>query len=220
MNRMRPTGYCLEDGQIVGESGALVSEVAGGPDYVLTLGCGTDDQVWPVTLLDGALSFVRIADAAVANLGSVSSGSSDGLTILFLLAQSIELALKAYLRPCGYDPTKLQKIGHRLSKALCSAVAAGFPRPHPSDAKLLKLLDDIYRERKLQYRGPSAIKVPLLRPVRELAQIYLTEVHRALTCSIADPDKVPGLKIDRAANYGATTLEQLRFGFDRAESQR
>jgi hypothetical protein len=44
-------------------------------------------------------------------------------------------------------------------------------------------------------------------PVRELAQIYLTEVHLVLTCSIADPDKVPGLKIDPAANYGTTTLE-------------
>ena len=71
-----------------------------------------------------------------------------------------------------------------------------------------------------QIVGESAIKLPLLRPVRELAQIHLTEVHRALTCSIADPDKVPGLKIDRAANYDATTLEQFRFGFDRAESLR
>jgi hypothetical protein len=77
-------------------------------EYELTLSYGPDNDVWPVTLLDGALSFARIADAAVANLGPVTSGSSDGLTVLFLLAQSIELTLKAFLQPRGYDQTKLR----------------------------------------------------------------------------------------------------------------
>jgi hypothetical protein len=190
-----------------------------GPEYVLTLGYGPENDVWPVTLLDGALSFARIADAAVANLGFVGDSSSDGLTVLFLLAQSIELALKAFLQPRGYDQEKLRlKIGHDLPAALRSAVEVGFPRPHPSDEKLLRLLGDAYqRRRRLQYRVASAMRLPLLRPVRELAEEYLMEVHRALTCSIADPSEVRGLAIDPAADYGATTLEQFRLGFD-AES--
>ena len=195
-------------------------------EYVLTLGYGRDNDVWPVTLLQSALSFARVADAAVATLGPVGSASSEGLTILFLLAQSIELALKTFLLmprspPPGcnkekyrYDQRRLAiEIGHNLPKALSAAVALGFPLPHPSDEKLLDLLDDTYRERRrLQYRVASAFKVPLLRPVRELAQLYLTEVHRAATGTIADPCQVPGLGIDPAADYGITSLEQLRAG--------
>ena len=184
------------------------------PEYVLTLGYAAGNDVWPVTLLDGALSFARIADAAVTNLGPVDNGSSDALTILFLLAQSIELTLKAFLQPRGYDQEKLRReIGHDLPKALRAAVAVRFPQPHPSDEKLLQLLDDTYRgRRRLQYRVASALKLPLLRPVRELAEFYLVEVHRALTSRIADPREVRGLAIDPAADYGPTSLEQFRAG--------
>ncbi len=186
------------------------------PDYVRTMGYGPDNEVWPVTLLDGALSFARIADAAVANLGSVSNGSSDGLTILFLLAQSIELTLKTFLlmshsEPSAHNQDQLKKIGHNLPKALKAAIAAGFPHAHPSDKRLLELLGNAYGTgRRLQYRPPGSRKVPLLRPVRELAQQYLTEVHRVATCTIADPSQVPGLAIDPSADYGSTSLEQFR----------
>lgn len=185
-----------------------------GREYVLTLGYAQDNDVWPVTLLEGALSFARVTDAAVATFGPVDNGSSDALTILFLLAQSIELTLKAFLQPRGYDQEKLRKeIGHNLPKALRAAVSVRFPQPHPSDEKLLQLLDDTYRgRRRLQYRVASALRLPLLRPVRELAELYLVETHRALTCRIADPCEVRGLGIDPAADYGPTSLEQFRAG--------
>ena len=184
--------------------------------YDITLGYGPDDDVWPVTLLEAALSFARVADGAVANLGPAGSASSDGLTILFLLAQSIELALKTFLlltrsQPRGYDPNRLKKIGHNLPSALTAAIAVGFPRAHPSDERLLGLLNDTYcAGRRLQYRPPGKLKLPLLRPVRELVQLYLTEVHRAATCGIADPDQVPGLSINAGAHYGGPSLDEFR----------
>jgi hypothetical protein len=187
------------------------------------MGFGPDDEEWPVTLLSSALSFVKVADAAVANLGQVGSATAEGLTILFLLAQSIELALKTFLLMRGSPPSgsdkrdlrndqkkRTRKIGHDLPTALHAAVSVGFPSPHPSDEKLLKLLSESYAGRRLQYRAPGLRKVPLLRPVRELAQQYLTEVHRAATCTIADPSQVPGLAIDPSADYGSTSLEQFR----------
>jgi len=68
-----------------------------------------------------------------------------------------------------------------------------------------------YRKpRKLQYRVVSALKVPFLRPVRELAQLYLTDVHWIATCTIADSCQVPELGIDPAADYGAMSLGQFR----------
>ena len=197
--------------------------------YEITMGYGPNDEVWPVTLLNTALSFARVADAAVARLGQISSATTEGLTILFLLAQSIELALKTFLlisleQSCPPDENgphdhqksrehqqALKAIGHDLPKALRAVVAVGFPRPHSSEEKLLVLLNDAYGgRRRLQYRAPGRRKVPLLRPVRELAQQYLTEVHRAATGTVVDPCQVPGLGVDPAADYGAMTLEQFR----------
>lgn len=191
--------------------------------YEITMGYGPNDEEWPVTLLGSALSFVKVADAAVVNLGQVGSSTAEGLTILFLLAQSIELTLKTFLLVRGTPPSgsderdlhndqkkRTRKIGHDLPGALRAVVAVGFPRPHSSDEKLLVLLNDAYAGRRLQYRAPGRRKVPLLRPVRELAQQYLTEVHRAATGTVVDPCQVPGLGIDPAADYGTLTLAQFR----------
>lgn len=136
------------------------------PEDALTLGYAADNDVWPVGLLEGAPSFARFADAAVANMRPVDNGSSDALTVLLLLAQSIELTLKAFLRPRGYNQEKLRReIGHDLPKALRAAVAVRFPQPHPSDEKVPQLLDDTSRgRRRLRYRVASALKLPLSRP--------------------------------------------------------
>jgi len=189
---------------------------------VATWGFGPTDEAWPITLLHAALSFARVADAAVINLGPLNAASADGLTVLFLLAQSIELALKAFLlktpsQPRGYEENGkdglAKKIGHSLPKALSAAVDIGFPRPHPADIKLLQLLHSTYAAgRRLQYRVPGTRRVPPLRPVRELAQLYLQEVHQWGHCGIADPQHVPGLGIDPAADYGSPSLEQFRAG--------
>ena len=142
------------------------------------------------------------------------TASSDALTVLFSLAQSIELTLKAFLQPRGYNQQKRRReIGHDLPPALRAAVAVRFPPPHPSDEKRLQLLDDTYRgRRRLQYRVASALTLPLLRPVRELAELYLVEAHRTLTSRIADRREVRGLGIDPAAEDGQRSLEQFRAG--------
>ena len=87
------------------------------PEYALTLGYAADNDVWPVSLPEGAPGFARFADAAVADLRPVDNGSSDALTVLLLLAQSIELTLKAFLQPRGYNQEKLRReIGHDLPR--------------------------------------------------------------------------------------------------------
>jgi hypothetical protein len=62
---------------------------------VVTYGYGRSNDLWPFTLLDGARSFV--ADAAVVRRGRRDAGGPHYLTILFLLSQAIENALKPVL---------------------------------------------------------------------------------------------------------------------------
>jgi hypothetical protein len=183
-----------------------------GNTYEVVLGHAPHNDLWPWTLFNAAKSFAVVADAATVKLGPLDVGSAHYLTILFLLAQSIELALKAFLRGRGTDQEKLKDIGHALPKALSTAVKVGFRPPHSADLKLLELLDTTYRVRKrLQYPVASSFKMPLVRPVRELAQLYLTEVLRAV-CGLVDLRAVEGLAIDPVADYGSTTLEQFRVG--------
>ena len=48
------------------------------PEYVLTLGYAADNDVWPVTLLEGALSFALIRpDYGPTSLAQFRAGAED-----------------------------------------------------------------------------------------------------------------------------------------------
>ena len=167
----------------------------------VTFGYGPDNDLWPFTLLEGAKSFLRVADNAVARMAPIQVGGSDHLTILFLLAQSLELSLKTFLRLHGRSEEELMELGHRLAANLDAAVRAGFPGGHPCDRKLLNLLDLTYDgKRELQYRRASEVGIPFLRLVRELAVEYAALVggSRGQPLDDGTPD------------YGTPSLSELR----------
>ena len=174
----------------------------------LTLGYGTKDDLWPSTLHAGAQSFLKVADAAVTQLGEPTDG--DGLTILFLLAQSIELSLKTYLRACSLTEEQLIALDHRLTAALDAAEKERFPKRSATDRKLLGLLDLSYGTGLLRYRRASEMTMPILRPVRELAGewLVLTAIGKIESPSIPEAYEGPSLAEMRKGAEG-TDLRQF-----------
>ncbi len=72
----------------------------------------------------------------------------------FLICQSIELSLKAYLRGCGATKNQLKKIGHDLVKALDCAQAkklSNFFTLAPLQKEALLIINPYYKEKDLQY---------------------------------------------------------------------
>jgi len=171
---------------------------------LVILGYGPETDLWPMTLHQSAQSFAAVADAAVSQLGRLDDSSSLYLTVLFLLAQAIELALKAFLRFGGYSEDQLVDLGHDLARLVYKARELGLPKPHhPADVRLLELLNDTYlQQRKLQFQRASEIRLPLMRPVRELAAEYI--------CSFPLSQISPISSIDPAADYGGPSLADFR----------
>jgi hypothetical protein len=192
--------------------------LTGPPMKGVTFGYGPDNDLWVFTLLDGARSFAAIADAAVARLGRPDASGPHYLTILFLLSQAIENALKSFLLIRGVTEKELIKISHDLPRVLARAETAGWRTPHPADRFLLKVIDGSYRsQKKLQYHRASAMTLPLLRPVRELVHEYVGRLRAQLfegnTRSDGPPNaSTAGWSIDPAADYGGPTLDQFREG--------
>jgi len=179
-------------------------------EKTIILGYNGSDALWPHTLFESARSSLAVADAAVARMGALDISGPHALTVLFLLGQSIELSLKTFLRLRGYseDQLKSRAIGHGLNDALNHAVDEGFQQPHDADVQLLRLLDTTYATKKLQYQRASAVRLPLLRPTRELAQEYLL---RAQIPSFR-PSDLAGMSIDPSSDYGGPSLAEFRVG--------
>jgi hypothetical protein len=180
------------------------------PMHVTTFGYDRTSDLWPFTLIDGARSFAAIADAGVVRLGRPDPGGPHYLTILFLLSQAIESALKSNLLIRGVTEAELMKIGHDLPRVLAQTEAAGWPTQHPADHFLLKVIDGCYRHQKqLQYQRAREMKLPLLRPVRELAHEYIGP-HRRVSSPELVNASTAGWSIDPEADYGGPTLAQFR----------
>lgn len=176
----------------------------------ITLGYSGGNDLWPHTLFESARSSLAVADAAVARMGPLDLSGPHVLTVLFLLAQSIELSLKSFLRVRGYSEDQLKSnggLGHRLCDALDHAITEGF-QSHQTDLQLLRVLDTTYATKRLQYHRASPIRLPLLRPTRELAHEYLLKVHVPLFRSSDER----GMSIDPAADYGESSLAEFRVG--------
>ena|ERR1700733_2276088 len=168
-----------------------------------------DERSGPFTLLDGARSFVAVAvaDAAVVRLGRPDAGGPHYLTILFLLSQAIENALKSVLLMQGVTEDELRKIGHNLPRVLARAESGGWPTHQSADHFLLKMVDGCYRhEKQLQYYCAREMTLPLLRPIREPAHEYISRHRR----SSPDEEPISASTVDPEADYGGPTLAQFR----------
>jgi hypothetical protein len=185
---------------------------------VSTFGYDRTNDLWPFTLIDGGRSFAAVADAGVVGLGRPDAGGPHYLTILFLVSQAIENALKSHLLIYAVTEGELMKIGHDLPRALARTETAGWPAQHPADHFLLKVIDGCYRQQKqLQYHRAREMTLPLLRPVRELAHEYISRLRAPLLRGSSAHDEIvdassAGWSIDPEADYGGPTLAQFREG--------
>ena len=72
----------------------------------------------------------------------------------FLVCQSIELSLKAYLRGSGYSDKQLRRLGHDLDACVAAARAAGV-ESHVSfseaDVAAIAVINSYYHSKDLQY---------------------------------------------------------------------
>ena len=202
-----PKRYADEAWAMAVTAGRVDPERRGAYDVIVplaTLGYGSGTDLWPMTLHESARSFVVVADAAVRQLGRLDDSSPLYLAVLFLLAQAIELALKAFLRFGGYSEDQLVDLGHDLVRLVYKARELGLPKPyHAADVRLLELLNDTYlKGRKLQFHRASPIRLPLLRPIRDLAVEYI--------CAFPLVRISPSSTLDAAADYGEPSLADFR----------
>jgi hypothetical protein len=200
---------CGEDAWGQAVMAGLVDEQRRG-DYdvivpLVTFGYASTADLWPITLHQGAQGYAAVADAAVRQLGRLDQSNPLYLPVLFLLAQSIELALKSLLRLRGFSEDQLIDLGHDLTRLLYRTRELGLlPKPHhPADVRLHELLNDTYlKQRKLQFQRASGIRLPFLRAIRELTAEYLGAFPLLATSS--------GSSVDPAADYGEPSLADFR----------
>jgi hypothetical protein len=103
------------------------------------------------------------------------------LPALFLMAQSIELAAKAYLLQKGLTLASLRRkpFGHDLCACLQRAGELGLyelMKPHPADLGAVTLLNELYELRRLQYIRTGPIDVPDFKLIQRLAKTLIRSV--------------------------------------------
>ncbi len=83
-----------------------------------------------------------------------SSNFEGSPPLLFLIAQSIELFIKAFLRGIGFSEPELKKLGHNLTKIYAEALEKNLNEyfsPQSNDQEIINLLNESYCSRDLQY---------------------------------------------------------------------
>jgi len=108
--------------------------------------------------------------AAAQSLRSVNESPS--VPAYFLICQSIELSLKAYIRGCGGAREELVKIGHDLEKALNTAQAerlSQFFAITSCQEEALRMINPYYAGKDLQYTAVGSKSYPDVNILLELA---------------------------------------------------
>ena len=108
------------------------------------------DRTTSLGLLRYALEFCGAAWAAHAALthGRGTAGHAPA-PVHTLVGQSVELALKAYLRETGVHPRAFRELGHNLEKCMREAESAGFS--HRANKQHLNLLASEYGVHRFRY---------------------------------------------------------------------
>lgn len=107
-------------------------------------------------------------------------GKKDGyeifapIPVMFLIGQSIELALKAYLLAKGVELRKLRRdYGHELYRSLRKAKELGLAdvvELSTEEENVLALLDALYSTKQLQYIVTGAKTFPAFGPLESVAR--------------------------------------------------
>ena len=133
--------------------------------------------VVPITVID-RLNSMRIHTSAREYLKAASDLFSHGWTdpippIVFLVGQSIELSLKAFLRGAGFTDSQLRSFSHDIEKAFRVAKDNGLEghfNEEPDDLNIIRLINSPYKSKDLQYVKTGMKNRPAVEPSLELAR--------------------------------------------------
>lgn len=132
------------------------------------------NRTTPIGLCRYACEFLEAALAADGKMGH-----RDGfeivapIPVLFLVGQSIELVLKAFLLSRGVPLRKLRyDYGHNLHRSLRKAKELGLPtlvELAPDELSTIEVLDGLYSSKQLQYIVTGAKTFPMFGPLQRAA---------------------------------------------------
>jgi hypothetical protein len=147
----------------------------------------------PIGLARYAAEFLSAARAA--NDGAEKKGTDQDVApvpVMFLLGQSIELALKAYLLNRGVTLRDLRVMySHGLRRSHRKARELGFAAfysPSAEDLVALHLLDELYETKQLQYIVTGRRRIP---PYSVLERIAFQVLHAAAPQAGYPADRLP-----------------------------
>lgn len=132
------------------------------------------NRTTPIGLCRYACEFMEAAIAADSKMGR-----RDGfeivapIPVLFLVGQSIELALKAFLLSRGVPLRKLRyDYGHNLHRSLRKAKEldlSALVTLSPEELATIEVLDVLYSSKQLQYISTGAKTFPMFGPLQSAA---------------------------------------------------
>ncbi len=117
------------------------------------------------------------ADDAIGNRPGYESFAPP--PVMFLVAHSIELALKAYLRDRGLSLDELRERGHRLDECWKLAIEHGVEdlvQLTQDDVGVLKTINDLHASTQLRYIQTGFTQFPVFGPLQELARKLLDAI--------------------------------------------
>jgi HEPN domain-containing protein len=128
----------------------------------------------PIGLARYACEFLEAALAADDKMGNKKGHEIVApIPVMFLVGQSVELALKAFLLSKGIELRKLRRdYGHELHRSLRKAKEFGlFELVTLSEEELsvIELLDDLYSTKQLQYIVTGSKTFPVFGPLEKAA---------------------------------------------------
>ena len=120
-------------------------------------------------------------DAAIAADNAIGKGYKIHAPppVMFLVAHSIELALKAYLRDQGLSVDDLRERGHRLEECWQLAIKHGVEdhvQLTKEDLSVLQLISDLHASTELRYIQTGFKRLPVFGPLQQLARKLLDTI--------------------------------------------
>ena len=149
----------------------------------------TDDpkRTTPLGLITYSKSFMDASLAADDKLGTKEGFEMIApIPVMYLIAHSMELSLKAYLLHKGIELKelrKLKKYGHNLVKCLKKSKELGLGsiiEIEDLEEEALEVLNDLYCKKELNYIVTGFKKYPVFGPLESLSKKLLLGVGREI----------------------------------------
>ena len=135
------------------------------------------ERTSPIGLVRYAKDFFDVALAANDVIGKRKGYEITApIPVMFLIAHSIELALKAYLRYAGTSLDDLKKLSHNLCECWLKAIDSGIEKYvtlTKEDLGVLKIISDLHTSTELRYIRTGFKRFPVFSSLEVLARKLL-----------------------------------------------